>query len=71
MDILIRANVVKFSEVKNMCEALKELYKEELEEKYSQGIINTLVQLVRDGLLNPSIAAERAQMSVEEFQKRL
>lgn len=71
MDILIRSNVAKFSEVKNMCEALKELYKEELEERYSQGIINTLLQLVRDGLLNLSIAAERAQMSVEEFQKKL
>lgn len=93
MDILIRANVAKFSEVKNMCEALKELFKEELEEKWQDGlkvgisqgisqritqgitqgtrlgVINTLVQLVRDGLLSLQVAAERAQMSTEEFQK--
>lgn len=36
MDILFHANVAKFSEVKNMCEALKELYKEELKKWYSQ-----------------------------------
>lgn len=75
MDILIRANGAKFSEVKNMCEALKELFKEELEESWNDGlkigIIATLVQLVRDGLLSISVAAERAQMSVEEFQKQL
>lgn len=67
MDILIRANTAKFSEVKNMCEALKELYAEELKE----GILNTLLQLVRDDLLNLSVAAERAQMSVEEFRQKL
>lgn len=91
MDILIRANVAKFSEVKNMCEALKELFKEELEEKWQDGlkvgisqgisqginqgtrlgVINTLVQLVQDGLLSLQVAAERAQMSTEEFQKQL
>ena len=62
-----------------MCEALKELFKEELEERWNDGIsqgtrlgvINTLVQLVRDGLLSLAVAAERAQMTVEEFQKQL
>lgn len=87
MDILIRANVAKFNEVKNMCEALKELFKEELEEKWQDGlkagisqgisqgtrlgVLSTLVQLVRDGLLSLQVAAERAQMSTEEFQKQL
>ena len=60
-----------------MCEALKELFEEELEASWndgckvgiSQGIISALVQLVRDGLLSLSVAAERAQMSVEEFQQ--
>jgi len=33
------------------------------------GIINTLVQLVYDGLLSFSIAAERDQMTTEEFKK--
>lgn len=44
LDILIRANRAKFSEVKEMCEALKELFKEELEEKYSQGISQGIAQ---------------------------
>ena len=35
------------------------------------GAISTLLQLVRDGLLSLSVAAERAQMSEEEFQKQL
>jgi len=35
------------------------------------GRINTLVQLVRDGLLSLVVAAERAQMTTEEFQKQL
>ena len=94
MDILIRANVAKFNEVNDMCEALRELFKEELEEKWNEGlkagisqgisqgitqgitqgtrlgVINTLVQLVQDGLLSLTVAAERDQMSTEEFQKQ-
>jgi len=35
------------------------------------GAINILVQLVRDGQLSLSVAAERAQMPPEEFQKQL
>lgn len=66
MDIIIRANVAKFSEVKNMCEALKELFKEELEVKYSQGISQGITQnlenLVRKKILKKKpleqIAAE-------------
>lgn len=87
MDILVRANETKFREVNDMCEALKELFKEELEEGRKEGrkegikegirrgtrigAIAVLTQLVRDGLLSLSVAAERAQMSVEEFQKQL
>ena len=87
MDIVVRANGAKFSEVKHMCEALKDLFKEELEESWNEGhktgisqgisqgthigVITTLVQLVRDGLISLSVAAERAQMTTEEFQKIL
>lgn len=83
MDIVVRANGAKFSEVKHMCEALKDLFKEELEESWNEGhktgisqgthigVITTLVQLVRDGLLSLSVAAERTQMTTEEFQKIL
>ena len=37
MDIVIRSNEEKFSEVKDMCEALKELFREELEESWNNG----------------------------------
>ncbi len=33
MDIIIRANRQQFEEAKNMCDALKELFAEELQEK--------------------------------------
>lgn len=83
MDILVRANETKFRKENDMCEALRELFKEELEEGRKEGIkegirqgtrigaVSVLVQLVQDGLLSLSIAAERAQMSEEEFQQQL
>ena len=37
-NIVVRANVKKFDEVRKMCDALKELMKEELEEKKQEGI---------------------------------
>ena len=37
MDIIIRANREQFEEAKNMCDALRELFAEELEEKYQAG----------------------------------
>ena len=51
MDILIRANGAKFSEVKGMCEALKELFKEELEERWESGIRQGISQGVSLGAL--------------------
>lgn len=37
MDIIIRANRKQFEEAKNMCDALKELFAEELQENYRAG----------------------------------
>lgn len=37
MDIIIRANREQFEEAKNMCDALRELFAEELEEEYQAG----------------------------------
>ncbi|HJD46341.1 MAG TPA: 3-isopropylmalate dehydrogenase [Candidatus Mediterraneibacter norfolkensis] len=37
MDIIIRANRQQFEEAKNMCDALKELFAEELQENYRAG----------------------------------
>ena len=36
MDIIIRANIERFEEAKNMCDALRELFAEELEEEYQK-----------------------------------
>ena len=37
MDIIIRANRKQFEEAKNMCDALRELFAEELKENYQAG----------------------------------
>ena len=37
----------------------------------SEGIILTLAALVRDGLLDPAEGAKRANMTQEEFERRI
>ena len=70
------------AEVKNMCiteydeertlAELREEYKEEYkEEGRAEGKLDTLAELVKDGLLTPAQAAERVHMSVPEFQAHL
>ena len=74
-----------------MCEALRELMKDEIEkdirereeQQYERGIergmeqgiakgtLETLKGLVRDGLLELKVAAERANMTVESFTAEL
>ena len=66
-----------------MCEALRELMKDEIEKDVQQGIeqgieqgiargsLETLIGLVRDGLLELKVAAERANMTVESFTAEL
>ena len=50
MDIVVRANREKFEEVKDMCEALKELMKDELEERERQGISRGIEQGISQGI---------------------
>lgn len=50
MDIIIRANAKRFGEVINMCEALKELFKDELEEKWKEGWNAGISQGINQGL---------------------
>ena len=58
-----------------MCEALRELMKDEIEKDVQQGMakasLETLKRLVRDGLLELKVAAERANMTVESFSAEL
>ena len=49
----------------------KENYREGLQEGIQTGQIRTLVDLVDDGLLDIKKAAERAGLTLEEFQKRM
>ena len=62
-----------------MTDAMKELYdifKEESKDKWikegrKEGVINTLLMLVKDGMISVEDAAKRANLSVSTFQKYL
>ena len=58
-----------------MTDAMKELYdifKEESKDKWiKEGVINTLIMLVKDGIISVEDAAKRANLSVSKFQKYL
>ena len=58
MDILIRANKTIFCEVKDMCEALKELFKDELEEKWTDGHKAGMRQGIHQGIHLGAIKGE-------------
>ena len=71
---------LKYSEEgEKMSEALKQLYEEGIEKGMEkgmekgikQGIIHALISLVKDGILSITDAAERADMSVENFEKHM
>ena len=69
---------IKVSEkerVVNVCKAIEEMKKESLAEGLEQGLeqggLHMLVQLVKNGILTIQVAAEQANMQVEEFQKLL
>ena len=55
----------------NMCKGIEEALEIMRAEGIAEGKLTTLFQLVQDGLLELSIGAERAGMSVEEFKKAL
>ena len=50
----------------DMCQAIEEMRAEER----AKGILETLVSLVKDGILTLSEAAKRANMTVEDFEKQ-
>ena len=54
-------------EVDIMCNLSKGIYEQGIERGIEQGRYATLVSLVRDGLLNISIAADKANLSIDEF----
>ena len=66
-------NDFKGKEKVNMCEVLDRVEARGIEKGIEQGIkrgtINTLISLVKDGLLSLDEAAIRADMSAEDFEK--
>ena len=50
MNVIIRANNEKFEEAKNMCEALRELFKDELKEGYERGIAQGIERGIEQGI---------------------
>ena len=51
----------------NMCKAVVEIKEEGIKE----GILDTLISLVKDGLLDINEAAKRANLSVEKFKEEM
>ena len=67
-----RKNYDKVRRASDMCEALRELMKEEIEEELKknreQGRINQLIDLVMQNLLPIETAAQCAKMTLDEFK---
>ena len=81
MDVIVRANKELFEEVKekDMCEAIRELFHDEIEEAtkkvrieaHLEGKLEAIMELVRDGLLNVADAAKRLEISEAEMEAML
>lgn len=69
MDVIVRANKGLFEEVKekDMCDAIRELFHDEIEEE----IKKLLIELVRDQVLSIADAAKRLQISETEVEAML
>ena len=72
MDLITRANWKEMEVERNMCDALKELFSDELEEATNHGIILTkqVFKFSADGL-QPDEIAEKCGISLEQVNKIL
>lgn len=73
MDVLMRANDKVYKEAKNMCQALRELFADELEERENDGrnLINRLNQtLIEQGLFEELKKATLNPAYQQELLKR-
>ena len=57
-------------ETVNMCKAVEDWAEELLTEGKEEGIITTLADLVKNGIITVIQAAEQAKMPVDEFTKK-
>ena len=53
----------------DMCKAVEDLKNESKAEGRTEGKLSMLVTLVKDGIIDISIAAEKANMTVDEFEE--
>ena len=53
-----------------MCEAIRGIRNDAIAEGIEEGVLKTLIGLVKDGILTLSDAAKRADMTVPEFKKK-
>ena len=69
---LVKNKAYKVAGGKNdVCKAIRDLMDDSREEGREEGVMFTLVALVKDGLLSIEEAAKRVNKSVEEFQMEL
>lgn len=61
MDLIIRANWEKYQEVRKMCDALRELFADELEERESKGKLVKLITQVKRKMIKGQSASEIAE----------
>lgn len=71
MDVILRANWEKVKEEKRMCEALRELFAEELEESREQGIEQGLEQGMEAGIRVLIETCEELSISREKTTSKL
>lgn len=64
MDVIVRANQKQYEEGRRMCEALKELFADELAEREEKGI-QALIETCKELHLSPGQCLEKL---VEKFQ---
>lgn len=65
MDLIIRANWEKYQEVRKMCDALRELFADELEERESKGELVKLITQVKRKMIKGQSASEIAEDLLE------
>lgn len=71
MEIIVRANTERFGEVRNMCNALLELMKDDLDAREQQGSMKRLEEQLRKKILkNKTLEqiAEDLETDVSEIQ---
>lgn len=73
LQVSVSANYGLYEEMKRrdpiMCEAMRRLMKDEIQDSKQEGILETLFGLVKEGILTVSDAAKRADMKDSEFEK--